>query len=306
MNRSVIFTQGSDNVKPNLTVAAQTSDIRVVSENEEKTVKQRGFRKMAKDSTSTTSGRGRPARRIKLNRSIFNADNATKPTFHVKTLSEIKSGKEALTVSVTSSTAESTGIEDSVMDDSSSAASASPMPARSVINSPSFTDTRTVIKRENTKSLLVPAIKLKRISNYTRSSINSRSLYNPTQAAQTVVKKETGDGTQPKEVPRLTIRTHHPHVSPMKKRKVSPLRLSISKQQITSPLKKPKFSPIRSPEAQAATATGKPPSPPLPSSTPSPSMPLDDPPSPALSLGVQSDDDLDSTRVTQLPLRTPV
>ena len=298
MNTRVVLTQNSETVKADLTVPSGSSDIRLVAETSENNrVKRRGFRKLAKKSTANS---GRPARRIKLNRSIFNTDSTAKPTFHVKTLNEIKSEKEA---NVTEPSSEEVSVINSVVniDFTSVASSVKPLSASVINMTPSPVtsvsersvavnadpgrserpaDTRTVIRRENiNKALLQPIVQLARISKdeYKRS-VRKKNL-GLSRAINTARQTPPREGSQ-KQTDGHIVFTQHPASSPTQKRKLSPASLPVPKPPImnSSPLKKRKISPIKSPDSDVP---------------PQPPSPLDSPPSPALSLGAQSDNDFD-------------
>ena len=301
MNSRVVLTQNSETVKPDLTVPSGSSDIRLVAETSENNrVKRRGFRKLAKKSTANG---GRPARRIKLNRSIFNTDSTAKPTIHVKTLNEIKSEKEA---NVTEPGSEEVSVINSVVniDYTSSASSVKPLSAgvinmtpspitsvseRSVVvnadpgSSERPADTRTVIKRENiNKALLQPIVQLTRISKDEYKRSFRKQNLGLSRAINTARQTQPREGSQ-KQTERPVVFTQHPPNSPTQKRKISSASLPLPKPPImnSSPLKKRKISPIKSPDSDVP---------------PQPPSPLDSPPSPALSLGAQSDDDFDEER----------
>ena len=333
MNSRFVLKQSSETVKTNLTVPSGSADIRLVAETtENRPQKRRGFRKVAKPSNNDSGAR--PARRIKLNRSIFNAESTAKPSFRVKTLNEIKNEKEANEDQV-KTTAEASVTENvvTVISNSSLASesspspmpsvtvnisqspvrweSANPIPARSVpltsspvskvvgnasparsVNTSPLSDTRTVI---NTRSLLQPSIKLTHVSQYKyKREFSNRN----TCATRTVINRDALNSCN-KESPTRTVPEEvsapPPQSSPVKKRKVSPMRLILPKAQVqpASPSKKRKISPIRSPDS-ASLAPRAECTPALPlTSPPQPPSPLDSPPSPALSLGAQSDDDLE-------------
>ena len=295
MNTRVVLTQNSETVKPNLTVPSGNSDIRLVAETSENNrVKRRGFRKLAKKSTANSV---RPARRIKLNRSIFNTDSTAKPTFHVKTLNEMKSEKEA---NVTEPGSEEVSVINSVVniDYKSVASGVKPLSASIINMTPSPVtsvsersvavnaypgrserpaDTRTVIRRENiNKALLQPIVQLTRISkDEYRRSFRKQSL-GLSRAINTARQTQPREGS-PKQTERPIVFTQHSPSSPTRKRKISPASLPLPKPPImnSSPLKKRKISPIKSPDSDVP---------------PQPPSPLDSPPSPTLSLGAQSDD----------------
>lgn len=303
MNGRFILTQGSETVKQDLTVPSGSSDIRLVAEtSENRPVKRRGFRKLAKNLTTNISS-ARPARRIKLNRSIFNTEYKAKPTIHAKTLNEIKNAKEDSKSPVKPSTEVSVNILNSVVGNTTIT---SPMPASAVdlsersvavnaspvrpAHASTTSDTRTVIKRENNRLLLLPSIELRRISHdeFKRHFTNQNKPLSHSGINGVIGQTLPKEGAR-RQTEAYTLFTQPSQGTPVKKRKISPMHLSNFN---TS--KKRKVSPIRSPDSEALKADPALPSPPQPPS------PLDSPPSPALSLGAQSDDDFDNEAKTAI------
>ena len=299
MNERFILKRNSEKAKQDLTVPSSSSDIRLVAEtNQTRPAKQRGFRKMARDS-KVGSG-ARPSRRIKLNRSIFNAESTAQPSIHVKTLSEIKSEKESKNCAEESTevsghnnincvvTVINNSISSPNVSTSPNVESASPIPARSVNISPSPTltvnpsplsvkaspclDTRTVISSDypkpvvvNTKKLLLPSIELIRITQNKRKQ------------------RFMSKGKSPSHSDLSPVPEKCKEMCSTMKRKLAPPMPPTSNE---SPVKKCKFSPVRSPDCQLPKPVVK-----NPHVVPlQPPSPLDNPPSPALSLGAQTDD----------------
>ena len=308
MNSRLILTKNNETVKPDLTVPSASSDIRLVAEtNGNNRGRRRGFRKVVKNSTASSGTR--PARRIKLNRSIFNSDSTAKPTFRATTVNEIKSEKED------PSSKEVSALNSVVVQNTSVANSARPLPSnvvlnmtpspvtsmseRSITQSPvtsvsgrsvapspvksmntTRSDTRTVIRRDNNKSLLLPMVKLTRISKDRYKGSISKQNIGLSRVINTARQTQAMEGSNKHTKP-LVVLTQHPECSSgTQKRKISPPNPPNTN---PSPLKKRRISPIQSPDSH------------VPQQPPSP---LDSPPSPALSLGAQSDHDFDEETIS--------
>lgn len=268
MSRKIILTGDTERgktVKSDVTVPSENRDIRLVAEagqTQPLLLKRKPFKvNMAKE--TKRNQRARPARKIKLNRSIFNSGFEGKPSFHVKTLDEIKSEKKE---SKTTATVTTQAINNIVST------------TKPNIEENNFSgDMRNVVKLVPAKKLMLPTIQLTRISsgNYSRSVTKSavpgnvRGMIRSEKSLQRFkMLRASNDG---ETVRRGQVR------SPAKKRKLSPIRSPGSESQVKYQVMDAGWSPRVTFTAQDQQT----------------STPLIPPASPPLSLGAQSDSDLD-------------
>lgn len=249
MSRKIVFssdTGGSGTVKSGFTVPSENKDVRVVAEGLQKApLKRKFFKDMARE----TKANSRPVRKIKLNRSIFNPGFQGKPSFRVKTLDEIKSEKQQAKESTR------TTAEPNVND---------PATVQTIVANNSV-DTRKVLKLNSVKKLMLPTIRLTRVSSgkYSRSITKIAA---PENGRRIIESEAALRRFKQNEVPSRETDSQPLVMSPIKKRKMSP------------PESGPQTN-RRSVDTSWSIDVDS-------------SVGPDRPPSPPLSLGAQSDDEL--------------